>query len=203
MESYLPENEYKEFEGRVYANPQVSVDETNTFIDKLRSAQGNQNQEIFQQTQRLGTDVPSNLGGLLGGNGYFTSRSQTPQTNSSIANLRSTAQASAMNQALANEEAMWKKRYQDAYRAYQKRSWNNQNNNNTDTATDGDVNTEDTTIEISDVSTEALAKSRYQKILMKYLQAGYPLSEAENRAKEDFGKSIDVDSPVAPYQGGQ
>lgn len=127
MESYLPENEYKEFEGRAYVEPQVSLNETNTFIDKLRAAQGTQNEQIKTDTQRLGTDVPSNLGGLLGGEGYFTSRYQTPQTNSAINTLRSAAQASALNKILANEEAMWKKRYQDAYRNYQKRSWNKSN----------------------------------------------------------------------------
>lgn len=127
MESYLPENEYKEFEGRAYVEPQVSLNETNTFIDNLRSAQGTQNEQIKTDTQRLGTDVTSNLGGLIGGEGYFTSRYQTPQTNSAINTLRSAAQASALNKALANEEAMWKKRYQDAYRNYQKRSWNRSN----------------------------------------------------------------------------
>ena len=124
MESYLPENEYKEFEGRLYSNPQVSVDEANAFIDNLRSAQGQQNQEIIQQTQNLGTDIPANLGGLTGAESYFTSRYQTPQTNANVANLRATAQAAALNEVLANEQAKWKKRYQDAYRAYQKSAYN-------------------------------------------------------------------------------
>ena len=121
MDNILPENEYTEVDGRAYLNPQVSLDESNTFIDNLRSAQGQQNQEIFTDTQRLGTDVPSNLGGLTGANSYFTSRYQTPQTNSAVANLRATAQAQALNEVLANEQAIWKKRYQDAYKNYQKR----------------------------------------------------------------------------------
>lgn len=121
MESYLPENEYKEVEGRAYLNPQVTVDETNTFIDNLRASQGQQNQEIFTDTQRLGTNVPSDLGGLIGADSYFTSRYQTPQTNAVAANLRSIAQAQALNQVLQNEQEIWKKRYNDAYRAYQKR----------------------------------------------------------------------------------
>lgn len=54
--------------------------------------------------------------------GYFTSRYQTPQTNSAVANLRATAQAAALNQVLSNEQEMWKKRYNDAYRDYQKRA---------------------------------------------------------------------------------
>ena len=115
-------------EGRVYLNPQVALDESNTFIDNLRATQGAQNQEIAQQTQRLGTDIPSNLGGLTGADSYFTSRYQTPQTISNIANLRATAQAAALNQVLANEQEKWKKRYNDAYRAYQKRQYNKNNN---------------------------------------------------------------------------
>jgi hypothetical protein len=70
----------------------------------------------------LGTDVPSVIGGLTGGNSYFTSRYQTPQTNAAVSNLRAAAQAQALNEVLANEQAIWKKRYQDAYRAAQRRS---------------------------------------------------------------------------------
>lgn len=123
MESIIPTNEYTEVEGRVYANPQIGIDETNTFIDNLRATQGQQNQEIAQQTRNLGTDIPTNLGGLTGADTYFTSRYQVPQTLSNVANLRATAQAVALNDVLANEQAIWKKRYQDAYRAYQKRNY--------------------------------------------------------------------------------
>lgn len=123
MDNILPTEEFQEVEGRLYSNPQVTIDETNTFIDNLRATQGQQNQEITQQTQMLGTDVPTNLGGLTGAEGYFTSRYQTPQTLSNVANLRATAQAAALNEVLANEQAIWKKRYQDAYRAYQKRNY--------------------------------------------------------------------------------
>ena len=154
MEQFLPENEYKEVEGRAYLNPQLSVDEGNAFIDNLRAAQAQQNQQIANDTQMLGTDVPSNLGGLVGGgNGYFTSRYQTPQTNSAVANLRTAAQASALNQILQDEQAMWKKRYQDAYRAQQRRAYNRAygggngnsggNNENKSTWT-GDIETEET-----------------------------------------------------------
>lgn len=122
MDNILPENEYQEIEGRAYINPQVSLDESNAFIDNLRSVQGQQNQEIFSDTQMLGTDVPSVMGGLTGGNSYFTSRYQTPQTNSALANLRAAAQAQALNEVLANEQAVWKKRYNDAYKNYQKRA---------------------------------------------------------------------------------
>lgn len=154
MESILPTNEYTEVEGRVYANPQVGIDESNTFIDNLRATQGQQNQEIFTDTQMLGTDVPSDIGGLTGANSYFTSRYQTPMTNAAIGSLRATAQAAALNQVLANEQAIWKKRYQDAYRNYQKRQYNRSRrggsggnsggNNNSNTSTwGGEVDTEE------------------------------------------------------------
>lgn len=113
----LPENEYTEFEGRDYINPQVSLDEQTSFIDTLRQTQQANNQQIKTDTYNLGTAVPSNLGGLTGGEGYFTSRYQTPQTNALTNDLRATAQASALNQVLANEQAKWKKRYNDASNA--------------------------------------------------------------------------------------
>ena len=127
MNSIIPENEYTEFEDRLYVNPQTGVDETNTFIEKLRETQAANNAQIAQQTQALGTEVPSSLGGLTGADSYFTSRYQTPQTASVVANLRATAQAAALNEALANEQAMWKKRYNDAYKAYQKSIYDKSN----------------------------------------------------------------------------
>lgn len=123
MDNLLPENEYYTFESRKYSNPQVDLDRSNAFIDNLRNVQQANNQIINQQTRDLGTQVPSNLGGLIGGEGYWTSRYQTPQINSMVNDLRATAQAKALNEVLANQEAMWKKRYDDAYRSYQKRSW--------------------------------------------------------------------------------
>lgn len=143
MEAILPTNEYTEVEGRAYANPQVAIDESNTFIDNLRSTQGQQNQEIFTDTRMLGTDIPTVQGGLMGAESYFTSRYQTPQTNSAIANLRAIAQASALNQALANEQAVWKKRYNDAYKNYQKRQYDKANSPAT-TGVTGGVDYEDT-----------------------------------------------------------
>ena len=99
----------------------------------------------------LGTDVPSNLGGLTGAESYFTSRYQTPQTISTVANLRATAQAAALNQVLANEQEMWKKRYNDAYRAYQKSQYNRGNGGGSggggaDEGEDPDYNPTDTKV---------------------------------------------------------
>ena len=125
----LDDNEFVEVEGRAYANPQVALDESNSFIDNLRSTQQANNQQIQTQTYNLGTEVPSSLGGLTSPSGdvglsYFTSRYQVPQTEAVVANLRATAQAAALNDVLANEQAIWKKRYQDAYRNYQKSAYN-------------------------------------------------------------------------------
>lgn len=125
MDNIINSDEFTEVEGRVYANPQISLDRSMNFIDNLRATQAQQNQQIATDTQRLGTNIASSQGGL-GMNtpanmGYFTSRYQVPQTTSAVANLRATAQAAALNQALENEQAIWKNRYQQAYRNYQKR----------------------------------------------------------------------------------
>lgn len=116
----LDENEFTEVEGRSYLNPQVALDESNAFIDNLRSTQQTNNQQIKTDTYNLGTAIPSNLGGLTGAESYFTSRYQTPQTVSAVSDLRAAAQSAALNQVLQNEQDKWKKRYNDAYRKYQK-----------------------------------------------------------------------------------
>ena len=127
MAQILPETEVTEVEGRTYVNPQVALGESDTFIDNLRQTQQANTQQIAQDTYNLGTAVPSNLGGLIGGEGYWTSRYQTPQTNATVANLRAAAQAKALNDVLANEQAIWKNRYQQAYRNYQKRQYDKAN----------------------------------------------------------------------------
>lgn len=143
----MNDEEFTTFEGRTYVNPQVAVDESNAFIDNLRATQSQNNAEIRTDTYNLGTAVPSNLGGLVGGEGYFTSRYQVPQTLSAIENLRATAQAKALNDALSNEQNMWKKRYNDAYRAYQKRQNDKANTptNPSSGTTEGGVDYDDTT----------------------------------------------------------
>lgn len=109
---------------RRYVNPQVSLNEQNAFIDNLRNMQGQDTAQIRQDTYNLGTAVPSNLGGLAGGSGYFRSRYQTPQTNSMVSDLRAAAQAQALSTLLSNEIGKAKKRYNDAYRAAKKRANN-------------------------------------------------------------------------------
>lgn len=120
----LPENETVTFEDQIYLNPQTALDESNTFIDNLRAVQQANNQAINTDLENLGTypAAQSNLGGLLGGSGYFTSRYQVPQTVALTNDLRVAAQASALNQALQNEQAKWKQRYNKAYKNYQRRA---------------------------------------------------------------------------------
>lgn len=109
---------------RRYVNPQVSLNEQNAFIDNLRNTQGQNTAQIRQDTYNLGTAVPSNLGGLVGGSNYFKSRYQTPQTNSMVADLRAAAQSQALSTLLSNEIGKAQKRYNDAYRAAKKRANN-------------------------------------------------------------------------------
>ena len=106
---------------RRYINPQVSLAEQNAFINNLRNNQQDWTDENISVTENLGTKIPSQLGGLTGGSGYFASRYQTPQTNSMVSDLRAAAQSQALSQLMNNEIAKAQKRYSDAYRAAKKR----------------------------------------------------------------------------------
>lgn len=103
-------------------NPQTSLGEQNAFIENLRNAQAQRNAEIQQQTHDLGTDVPSQLGGLTGGEGYFQNRLQTPYTNAAVGDLRATAQAQALSEAYDLELARANSRYNAAARAARERA---------------------------------------------------------------------------------
>ena len=103
-----------EYDGRRYVDPNVLLADQNAFIDNYRNLQAQNNAQIAQQTRALGTQVPSQLGGLTGGGSYFKSRYQTPQTNQAVAELRTAAQAQALQQALQNELEKAKKKYKDA-----------------------------------------------------------------------------------------
>lgn len=118
----LPENETLQFEDRTYVNPEASLQEQNAFIDNLRNVQNQNNAEIATDTYNLGTAVPSNLGGLGGGESYFTSRYQVPQGVALANNLRAAAQAQALNDILSNEQAMMKQRYTNAQKAARQRA---------------------------------------------------------------------------------
>lgn len=115
-------DEFYEYESRAYINPTLSSGEQETFIDNLRNIQSQNNAQIAQQTYNLGTDVPSNLGGLGGGEAYFTSRYQTPQVGEMTATLKSAAQAQALNDVMSNYQAQLKQRYNSAYRKAQQRA---------------------------------------------------------------------------------
>lgn len=117
----LPKEETLTFEDRTYIKPEISRDEQTKFVENLRGVVDSNSQEVKTDTYNLGTAVPSNIGGLTGGEGYFDARYKTTQTGGALANLRAAAQASALNQAMANAQAAWEKRYSEAQRAYDKR----------------------------------------------------------------------------------
>lgn len=103
-----------EDDGRWYIRPEVALNEQNAFINNYRNIEAQNNAQIAQQTRALGTQVPSQLGGLVGGGGYFRSRYQTPQTNQVVADLRSQMQGQALQTVLQNELEKAKKKYKDA-----------------------------------------------------------------------------------------
>lgn len=118
-------DETYELEDRVYVNPTQSRDEQLQFVENLRDVQAQNNQQIAADTYALGTQVPTNLGGLTSGAGnadsYWMSRYQTPQIQSAVANLQATAQADALSKIMAQDEAQYQNRANQAYRNYQKR----------------------------------------------------------------------------------
>lgn len=118
-------NEYYDFEDRRYVNPTISRDEQMAFIDNLRNTQTANNEQIQTDTYNLGTHIPATQGGLATGatspDSYFMQRYQTPQVDTEVATLKATAQAQALNDVLSNYQKQVKKRYSDAYRAYNKR----------------------------------------------------------------------------------
>lgn len=126
----MNENEFSEFEERYYVSPTVSRDSQLEFIDTLRETQAKNTAQINADTYALGSQLPSNLGGLSGAEDTFVARYQTPQTNQTVANLRLAAQQSALNTALSNLQNAYKKRYDDAVLNYQKRAATTSNTNN-------------------------------------------------------------------------
>lgn len=118
----MNENEISQFEGRTYLSPTVSQGEQEDFISTLRETMAGNTAQINADTYALGNQLPSNLGGLSGAEETFTARYQTPQLNQTAADLRTAAQQTALNQALTNLQNAWKKRYNDAILAYQRRA---------------------------------------------------------------------------------
>lgn len=117
----MNDNETYTFEDRAYVNPTLSSGEQEAFINNLRDIQAQNTAQIQEQTHNLGTDIPSNLGGLGGGEAYFTSRYQTPQVDEMVSTLKSAAQAQALNDVMTNYKNQLQNRYKQAYRKYQAR----------------------------------------------------------------------------------
>lgn len=137
---------------RAYVNPTVSRDEQLGFVDTLRDTMGTENQRIATQTQQLGTNVPSSLGGLTGSGGYFQQRYQTPQMETTVNQLKATTQAKALNDLMSNYETQAKNRYSQAYRDYNRRK-NSTSGGSGDGTDEGEVEYEDITTETEDTTT--------------------------------------------------
>lgn len=123
----MNDKEILEFEDRAYVSPTISRDEQMEFIDNYRNVLNSNVQRINTQTHNLGTDVPSNLGGLTGADATFESRYVTPQADAAISELRAKAQETALTQALNNLKAQMNKRYKDAYRKARISEYNKNN----------------------------------------------------------------------------
>lgn len=111
-------DEVIEFEDRSYVNPQTSIDEQNQFIEKFRALQDQNQAQINQQTQALGSQVPSNQGGLVGAENLWNVQYQRPQVNAAIENLRANNQLQALNTVMSNQQNAMANRLNQAKRAY-------------------------------------------------------------------------------------
>ena len=125
----MNDNDTLEFENKYYVSPTVSRDEQMEFINNYRNVLQDNIQRINTETHNLGTDVPSNLGGLTGADATFENRYVTPQANAAVAELKAKAQDTALTQALKNLEAQMNQKYKDAYRNARIKEYNNNNNN--------------------------------------------------------------------------
>lgn len=107
-----------DIEGRTYVNPQTGLQERLQFIDTLRDVQAQNTAEINQNTYNLGSQVPSNVGGLTGSEGLWQAQYQAPQTDAQIADLRAVAQQQALNQEVQNLQGVMQNRYKQALRNF-------------------------------------------------------------------------------------
>ena len=122
-------NESYDFEDRKYVNPTLSRDEQLSFVDRLRNVQQNDVEKIARDTHNLGTDVPSTEGGLSGSERLWNAQYVTPKVNSMVSGLEAAAQASALTNVLSNYSAQMEQRYNEAYRAAEKRKDAQDNDN--------------------------------------------------------------------------
>lgn len=117
----MDSSEFYNFEDQAYINPKLSSGEQMAFIDKFRDIQNQNNQQIATDTYNLGKALPSNLGGLGGGESYFNARYQNDQVDDMVANLKTAAQAQELNDVMSNYQNQLKRRYSNAQRSYNRR----------------------------------------------------------------------------------
>lgn len=117
----MDSSEFYNFEDQAYINPKLSSGEQMAFIDKFRDIQNQNNQQIATDTYNLGKALPSNLGGLGGGESYFNARYQNDQVDDMVANLKTAAQAQELSDVMSNYQNQLKRRYNNAQRAYNRR----------------------------------------------------------------------------------
>lgn len=132
----MNENEYLKVNDRYYVNPQLAVDESEQFLNKLKTAQAEGNAQIAQETHNLGTDVPSSMGGLSG-TGVWQQRYQAKPVDAMVANLKATTQAKALTDTLTNLLGQKQQEYKQAYRDAYKKA----NTKTTGDGSDGEVET--------------------------------------------------------------
>lgn len=110
-------SEYYTYEDRAYIEPTLSRDEQLGFVNTLRDTIDKNTAQINTQTQKLGTDITPNYGGLTGSNSYFKQRYQTTPVQAQMATLKATAQAKALNDLMSNYQNQAANKYQQAYRS--------------------------------------------------------------------------------------
>lgn len=132
---------------RRYINPTLSRDEQLDFVDTLRDTMHQNTTDIGTQTERLGTNIPSNLGGLTGSNSYFAQRYQTTPLENQVNTLKATAQAKALNDLLTNYETQMKNKAQQAYRGAARRSSYGSATGSSSGSDSGNQNTSDFQVE--------------------------------------------------------
>ena len=163
-------NEFYEFEDRAYINPTLSSGEQEKFIDNFRDVQNKNNQQIATDTYNLGKALPSNLGGLGGGESYFNERYQTNQVDDMVANLDTAAKAQALTDVMNNYTNQLKQRYTKAQQAYNRRhrtttngnNGNNGNKSNLNITTNGNKGNDTTKVDTSKSEWQAVGDNMWK-----------------------------------------
>ena len=201
----MNDKEILEFEDRAYVSPTISRDEQMDFIDNYRNVLQNNVQRINTQTHNLGTDVPSNLGGLTGAEATFESRYVTPQANQAVAELRAKAQGEALTQALNNLKSQMNKRYKDAYRNARIKEYNKGNGGGSDddkskVDIEDNANDQDTTVKGNPNTGEGNLEMVGDGV-GKYTWQGkeYTLHDIQGREKIAFNQAV---NPFKKYNNG-